>query len=380
MQFLRIDAILYVCNVTANEKLQATSISVIGKQNVLGNHLGNVLVTVSDKPVYKVSSGTIYFNPEITSISDYYPFGAPIHGRGYSSEAYRFGFNGVEKTNEVAGEGNHYEFKYREYDPRIGKFWSVDPLFASYPWNSTYAFAENRPIDGIDLEGTEWFNSTSVYSEGLGVAAGIGYGFNVGLTQGTAWDMIGKTQYIAYNLIGPANQQLEEGSINPRLNIGAEAGADAGFQVAYDSPTFSKAMKTFGLSMSTVSAKLGLGGSVQIGKNTFGIRVGYGIGGTIKSGDQSTILESISITNKESDKIAIGLDWSVGNQVPKKVNGEVVGYSGIVYANGKSTGISVFTGANKGKTKNDDGTTTTSYEAKGDWKSESYSTLEMEYE
>ena len=116
MQFLRIDAILYVCNVTANEKLQATSISVIGKQNVLGNHLGNVLVTVSDKPVYKVSSGTIYFNPEITSISDYYPFGAPIHGRGYSSEAYRFGFNGVEKTNEVAGEGNHYEFKYREYD------------------------------------------------------------------------------------------------------------------------------------------------------------------------------------------------------------------------------------------------------------------------
>lgn len=33
---------------------------------------------------------------------------------------------------------------------------SVDPLAAQYPWNSTYAFAENRPIDGIDLEGKEW--------------------------------------------------------------------------------------------------------------------------------------------------------------------------------------------------------------------------------
>src|SRR5690606_30139980 len=33
---------------------------------------------------------------------------------------YRFGYNGVEKTNEVAGIGNHYEFKFREYDPRIG--------------------------------------------------------------------------------------------------------------------------------------------------------------------------------------------------------------------------------------------------------------------
>ena len=70
--------------------------------------------------------------------------------------AYRFGFNGQEKDNEVYGEGNAYSFEYRMYDPRIGRFLSVDPLFKEYPWNSTYAFAENRPIDGIDLEGLEW--------------------------------------------------------------------------------------------------------------------------------------------------------------------------------------------------------------------------------
>ena len=87
-----------------------------------------------------------------------------------SSFGYRFGFNGQEKDDEVKGSGNSLSFKYRIYDPRLGRFLSVDPLFASYPWNSTYAFAENRPIDGIDLEGTEWLNSTSVYSEGLGVA------------------------------------------------------------------------------------------------------------------------------------------------------------------------------------------------------------------
>ena len=324
----------------------------------------------------------MHYEAQVVSVSDYYPFGMGIKEREWkdSSFGYRFGFNGQEKDDEVKGSGNSLSFKYRIYDPRLGRFLSVDPLFASYPWNSTYAFAENRPIDGIDLEGTEWLNSTSVYSEGLGVAAGIGYGFNVGLTQGTAWDMIGKTQYIAYNLIGPANQQLEEGSRNPRVNIGGEAGVDAGFQVAYDNPTFSKAMKTFGLSMSTVSAKLGVGGSVQIGANTFGIRVGFGIGGTFKSGDQSTILQSISITNKESDKIASGSDWSVGSQIAKVVDGKVVGYSGDVYSNGKSTGISVFTGANEIQKKNDDGSTTTTYEAKGDWKSESYSTAEKEYE
>ena len=69
---------------------------------------------------------------------------------------YRFGFNGQEKTDEIAGEGNHLDFKYRGYDSRIGKFWSVDPLAKNYPWNSPFAFAENRVIEGIDLEGKEY--------------------------------------------------------------------------------------------------------------------------------------------------------------------------------------------------------------------------------
>jgi len=80
-------------------------------------------------------------------------------GRNYTLDgnpAYRYGFNGQEKDNDIKGEGNSLEFKYRIYDSRIGKFLSVDPLYKSYPWNSSYAFAENRPIDGIDLEGKEW--------------------------------------------------------------------------------------------------------------------------------------------------------------------------------------------------------------------------------
>ena len=33
------------------------------------------------------------------------------------------------------------------------RFLSVDPLAKSYPWNSTYAFAENDVIRSIDLDG-----------------------------------------------------------------------------------------------------------------------------------------------------------------------------------------------------------------------------------
>jgi hypothetical protein len=46
------------------------------------------------------------------------------------------------------------------------KFLSVDPLMSSFPWNSTYAFAENRVIDGIDLEGREWDYSVIPQNDG----------------------------------------------------------------------------------------------------------------------------------------------------------------------------------------------------------------------
>jgi RHS repeat-associated protein len=79
------------------------------------------------------------------------------------SSGYRFGFNGQEKDNEVKGDGNSLDFKFRAYDTRLGRFMSVDPLASTYPWNSTYAFAENRVIDGIDLEGKErYFTSDGV--------------------------------------------------------------------------------------------------------------------------------------------------------------------------------------------------------------------------
>lgn len=43
----------------------------------------------------------------------------------------------------------------RVYDPRIGKFLSVDPLTKSYPWNSPYSYAEGDVIRSIDLDGLE---------------------------------------------------------------------------------------------------------------------------------------------------------------------------------------------------------------------------------
>jgi uncharacterized protein RhaS with RHS repeats len=55
----------------------------------------------------------------------------------------------------VKGEGNQQDYGMRVYDPRLGRFLSVDPLTKDYPWNSTYAFAENDVIRSVDLDGLE---------------------------------------------------------------------------------------------------------------------------------------------------------------------------------------------------------------------------------
>lgn len=72
-----------------------------------------------------------------------------------SSDSYRYGFQGQEMDNELKGEGNSLNYTFRMHDPRVGRFFAPDPLERSYPWNSPYAFSENRVMDAIELEGLE---------------------------------------------------------------------------------------------------------------------------------------------------------------------------------------------------------------------------------
>lgn len=86
---------------------------------------------------------------------DYYPFGSLIPNRHSSSNSYRYGFQGQEKDDELKGEGNSLNYTFRMHDPRVGRFFAMDPLFRMYSYNSPYAFSENRVIDAGELEGAE---------------------------------------------------------------------------------------------------------------------------------------------------------------------------------------------------------------------------------
>ncbi len=66
----------------------------------------------------------------------------------------RYGFNGMEKDDEVKGGGNSYTSTFRELDSRLGgRWWSPDPVFK--PWESPYAWNTNNPISIIDPNGSD---------------------------------------------------------------------------------------------------------------------------------------------------------------------------------------------------------------------------------
>jgi hypothetical protein len=60
--------------------------------------------------------------------------------------AYRYGFNGMEKDDNVKGEGNSYTRLFRQYDPRVGRWLSVYPETANLSWSSKYVSMGNDHI------------------------------------------------------------------------------------------------------------------------------------------------------------------------------------------------------------------------------------------
>lgn len=151
----------------------------------LSNHLGNVLQVVTDRKLaidsgdYNPETGTYYtmilggdgvvdyFTADVVSQSDYYPFGMMLPGRNSSEDEYRYGFNGMEMDDEVRdSKGTSYTTEFRQYDPRVGRWLSLDPLASKFPWMSPYLGMDNNPILLIDPTGSETDDNIGIDRKG----------------------------------------------------------------------------------------------------------------------------------------------------------------------------------------------------------------------
>jgi RHS repeat-associated protein len=121
--------------------------------NSTGSYIGQFLIEINagSPPVNTLSSASIEVAEiVITQIDE--NVSVPLAQR--DEAAYKYGFNGMERDDEVRGTGNSYEFANRSiYDSRLGRFVSVDISANKFPSLSPYAFAGNKPISHKDQDG-----------------------------------------------------------------------------------------------------------------------------------------------------------------------------------------------------------------------------------
>jgi RHS repeat-associated protein len=175
------------------------------KQYKLTNHLANVMVTISDKKSFVSTTGIPdHFIADVVTANDYYPFGMQQPGRKFSAgSGYRYGFNGKEKSDEVYGDGNAYDYGFRIYNPRLGRFLSVDPLTKGYSSLTPYQFSSNNPVCYIDLDGLESIDPIEVIQQPKSKGE-----------PGLAYTTARKVYLVVTKGIG-ALTESEQGEINP---------------------------------------------------------------------------------------------------------------------------------------------------------------------
>lgn len=74
-----------------------------------------------------------------------------FQGANSQLPSYKYGFQGQEKQQETGWSS----FKWRNYDPAMGRFFNIDPLAEKYNMWAPYVFSGNRVIDARELEGLE---------------------------------------------------------------------------------------------------------------------------------------------------------------------------------------------------------------------------------
>jgi hypothetical protein len=85
-----------------------------------------------------------------------------LDGRTVSG-GYRYGFGGMKKDEELKGNGNANDFGERLQDPRLGLFWSLDPMERLFVDVSRYSFAANNPIKFGEYKGMFKFPAGSTF-------------------------------------------------------------------------------------------------------------------------------------------------------------------------------------------------------------------------
>jgi Bacterial toxin 23 len=211
------------------------------KRYELADHLGNTRAIFGDYLLSTISGTAPYTFTQLhahqTAMYNYYAFGSPkpntyststnaitAQDQYYDDPAqpnsmigincdYRYSFNSQEKTDEIAGAGNHTTAKFWEYSTRLGIRWNTDPVVD--PSISPYATNEDNPIKNSDPNGDCATCPPPQVNASIGIKFGShnnGVSFKLSVTQNIG-DFslsagVGVTQFSSFMNTGKSGTEL----------------------------------------------------------------------------------------------------------------------------------------------------------------------------
>ena len=89
----------------------------------------------------------------IEQVTNYYPFGTPIHDLSNNPEFQPFKYN--EKELDMMHGLNTFDYGARQYNPVLPVWDRVDPLAEKNYGVSPYAYCNNDPVNKIDPDGRD---------------------------------------------------------------------------------------------------------------------------------------------------------------------------------------------------------------------------------
>ena len=110
----------------------------------LQDHQGNTRVVVDE-------------DGKVEEVNDYYPFGGLMASSVGSVQPYKY--NGKELDRKCGLDW--YDYGARQYDAVLGRWHVVDPMAEKYYDWSPYVYCANNPINIIDPNGCDWYQSTN---------------------------------------------------------------------------------------------------------------------------------------------------------------------------------------------------------------------------
>src|SRR5882724_8432817 len=143
----------------------------IGPQNMVVRRNGYLYVYLSNESNQFVYFDDLVINHKrgpLTEQKDYYAFGLEIPGLSTQAFKPNYSANKYKYNKQLLDDDlglDWYQYRYRNYDPQIRRFVETDPLAEKYPYNATYAFAENKLGRGVELEGLELLGFTDFFFE-----------------------------------------------------------------------------------------------------------------------------------------------------------------------------------------------------------------------